>query len=203
MLWHFNFTFKKLLLSFLFTATFHFNLKTFLRILMVNFLGFVRPVLRLNIWLLYLQLFSPSLLTRPLFLVYSMSFLFIQWPAVNLHSVLLCLVTFNQWTSSSRCRLNQHLLSFSLHPHCFTFNSSHSSLSPVPSYFCSPAASRSFTDSSQIIGDGGWGAPRRAVLTPKNSTIFHLRPRLYLSHLLFFPPGSSHFAFSLIRPLHR
>lgn len=128
---------------------------------------------------------SISFDSSPLLGLFCMFFLFIHWPAVNLYSVLLCLVTFNQQTSSNHRRLNQHLLSFSLHPHSFTFNNPHSSLSPVPSSFCSPAASRSFTDSSQIIEDGRWW--HLGVLCLRR-TFNHLSPQapsLSLSFITF------------------
>lgn len=147
-------------------------------------------------------MFSPSLLTDLPFLVYSVSFLYIHWAAVNLSSVLLCLVTFNQQTSSSCRQLNQHLLSFSLHPHCFTFNNSHSSLSPVPSSFCSPPASRTVTDSSQIIGDGGWG--HLGVLCQRR-TFSHLWPQapsLVLPFIIIFPSWKLPLWIFIKGPLH-
>lgn len=80
-----------------------------------------------NLWFSFLLLFSSSFCTILPILIYSVCPFFHHWLDVSLSSVLL-LCPFNQQTSSNHRRLNQHLLSLSLHPYCFLFIHTHLSL---------------------------------------------------------------------------
>lgn len=164
---------------------------------MVNFSGFVRPVPLLNIWLLFLQLFSPSLLTRPPLLG-----LFYVLP---LHSLTRCKSILGpplscdfQPTniiepSSAESALAVFFLFIPIVSHLTT---------PIHLCLQSPVLSvpSLLVALSQILlrllGMVDEGTSGRCIYT-EHSTILHLRPCLYRSHLLFFPPGSSHFEFSL------